>query len=209
MKHRSRILAAFVLAVAALSALTLTAGAASAATVSPGTPRAGSAPLLQPSSYTANGTPVYHLTPGAAAAALPHACAALGGDGTNQAVECADVVTDGTYIYPQVEGMCQSLSNSSSFPQCADVHLNFALYEANVGYVTPTVAGLCGHANGSCVSGGRNYFYYTNVPLGVGSGQCVEVWTVLFSGSTIELPVSAQTKTSGSNLGSGHAVFCA
>jgi hypothetical protein len=166
--------------------------------------------VLKPS-MTAAGIPTFYVTSAGALAGV-HACLSLGTDGTNQGVECADVYAapdgnGGVYVFPEAEGFC---NHGSSYPQCAnvDILLNVNL---GTGAGSPIDEGICGHSYGNCVNNARNYFigedgFDLSGCGGVGTSS--EVWTVDWTGSTIELPKSGKNVTSTSNLGSGHAIVC-
>jgi hypothetical protein len=165
--------------------------------------------VIKPSAITA-GIPTYHVTSAGALAGI-HACLSLGNDGINQGVECADLYAapknGGVDVFPLAEGFC---NHGSTYPQCAnvDIFLNVNLGNGASGTIDE---GICGHSNGNCVNGGRNYFLGSNgfhlTGCG-GIGTTSEVWTVDWAGSDIELPGSALNVASTSNLGSGHALVC-
>jgi len=169
--------------------------------------------VIRPS-LTAAGIPVFIVTsPGTLAGV--HACLKLGTFRGNQAVECADLFATpdgngGVDVFPAAEGFC---NNGSSYPQCANVDIDFNVNSGN-GLGSLHDSGICGHSAGNCADNNRNYFI-GNDGLGLGSGcggagTINEVWTVDWTGSTIELPGgTGDTVASSSNLGSGHAIVCA
>ncbi|HZR54489.1 MAG TPA: hypothetical protein VFB06_33945 [Streptosporangiaceae bacterium] len=69
----------------------------------------------------------------------------------------------------------------------------------------------CGHNGLLCVTprqkaDGELFDIPGNCDMNAGGPN--EVWTVIFGGSAIELPVSAVTTTLGNNFGSQHAIIC-
>jgi hypothetical protein len=131
---------------------------------------------------------------------VAHNCTVLGHDSNNQAVLCADIIhNSATGYYPEVEAMCQSLTTPTDYPQCANQDVVFTGYDTN-GANSETAEGVCGHAAGPCINGGRDYYteYYFN------DLSCANIWTDIAAGSTIELPGSDQTKTLSANFASAH-----
>ena len=165
---------------------------------------------LAPSNYTADGTPIYHLTNRVAQPlATAHACSAPGNDGVTQAVFCADAFGasngNGTAtVTPQSEGMCQTLSNRNNFPRCANIHESFALWSAGPVLRSPTYVVDCGH-NGTLCPVPRS----AATGPGFAFGGCLELWTVVNGGSVIELPASARNVALPASLSSGHIIVCA
>jgi hypothetical protein len=63
----------------------------------------------------------------------------------------------------------------------------------------------CGHSFGPCFSPRTDVSPVTPYPL----TKCLDVWTVVYAGSTIQLPNKANTFVQLSkNLSSGHVVVC-
>jgi hypothetical protein len=146
-------------------------------------------------------------------AASGHACSvgALNNgttnDGTNEGVFCADVSnsTNGSTVIVNMgaEGICQNAFSSTSEPvQCANVDITFALWTQSGEIEVATME--CGH-NGTLCSATRST---ASVPILVPLTACEQVWTVVYAGSTIELPKTGAGVTLGANLGSGHITIC-
>jgi hypothetical protein len=210
LRNRKPAVVALAVAAVAAAAALLPVTTASAATIS--SPHNAAANVLKPTAVTAAGIPIFHI-PNGTSEALPgiHACAALGNDGTTQAVECADIVASGgpgfVSIVPQSEAMCQNLANRSVFPQCANALITMSLFTPG-----PTQQGSwdteqCGHSAPLCKTP-RQYFLPGLFTTFDQVTSCTDVWTVVAAGSNIELPVSAKTVFSSANLGSGHAIVC-
>lgn len=141
-----------------------------------------------------------------------HACKDLGNDGTTHGVVCADMYaatdSDGVDVdvFPGAEAVCQ---NSGGATQCADVKLTINV-DFGDGFQGTKDLEVCGHSNGSCASGDRNYWVGPDgyrIPRGGGAGTASDVWTVIWPGSDIELPGSAKFVTLPGTFGSQHHDF--
>lgn len=169
----------------AVGGLGVSAPAASAATSTPSTAAVAKAPAL-----------VKPLT-------SQHSCTAIGNDGKTQAVFCADLVDNGNSSFaPQAEGICQTIS-TGAIVQCSDISFSFSAWSASFGELEG-LSVTCGHSFGPCPAG---RYIISDFPVAV-SGGCLEVWTVVWAGSTIRLPGSGITKSLSANLGSGHTIVC-
>lgn len=162
--------------------------------------------------------PIYVVTSGGFLKGI-HACRALGNDESTQAVMCADIFADpdnnhGVEVAAGVEGICQNLVNRNDFPRCANIAMTFGIHSAAINFGDSTFD-ECGH-NGELCDIPREIFEGPNFDLpatpGGGCDTTVggpnEVWTVIQSGSSIELPISADTRDLAANLGSQHAIVC-
>ena len=220
-KHaRAALVAAAVLGVIGLSGTAAQAAQTTqpSGTIQPSTTAgspAGSATPLQPTGYAADGTPIYHITNRTVQPlATSHACAVgnqtTGTDSAHQGVFCADLVasanSNGTVtIYPQAEGVCQTLPAGASV-QCANVTLNFGMWDSTEQELIHGSA-TCGHAAGPCPTP-----RYVTPPPPVDfvlTSGCINVWTVVYSESAIELPASDVYAVLGANVSSGHQELCA
>jgi hypothetical protein len=162
----------------------------------------------QPFGHTSDGTPEYRITSNVV---IAHACVVVGQDGYgNQGVDCADIIAgpnvngNGIVVFPQAEAICQNSAGDTV--QCAGADITFNLND-HQGSPVGKVTGICGHyGGGPCLSNARTYFYDDTTI--VESGCSSEVWTVVWSGSIVELPQSASKPANVINLGSSHAVAC-
>jgi hypothetical protein len=101
------------------------------------------------------------------------------------------------------EGICQNAFSSTSEPvQCANVDITFALWTQGEELGAWTME--CGHNGTTCSPTRTTVSIEALVPL----TACEQVWTVVYAGSTIELPHTAAEVTLGANLGSGHITIC-
>ena len=146
-------------------------------------------------------------------AASGHACSVgtlsngTTNDGTNEGVFCADVSnsTNGSSVIVNMgaEGICQNAFSSTSEPvRCANVDITFALWTQGEEIAAATME--CGH-NGTLCSTGRTT---ASIAISVPLTACEQVWTVVYAGSTVELPTTGAGVTLGANLGSGHITIC-
>jgi hypothetical protein len=175
-------------------------------TASPGIPGAASTTSI----------PIYYITPtNYGYLSGIHACLPLGNDGTNQAVECADLwagpdPTPGLVdVYPVAEGYCQNLSDHNSYPKCSFISLELELAQGN-GAVGDIFGGECGASSAPCGTNRRNYF--DGYVLTIGGcdpepGTAYEFWSVVRDDSMFFLP-SGHEVTSPENLASPHAIIC-
>lgn len=153
-------------------------------------------------------------TPAMAATVTPagdhgHVCQELGKDQKNKAVVCADLVVaslgNGAYIvYGLAQAYCQGLSNTGSYPECANATVWISIEDP---YTGEAVLRECGHANGPC-STPRTFF--TGITWEVGDGQCHHnVWATIFwylpdTNTAIQLPGSDAVKRMTTNLSTPH-----
>jgi hypothetical protein len=180
------------------------------ATLSTATPS-----TLESCGTASDGTPEYCINASAPGPGdiVAHACVAVGTDQYgNQEVECADVyavgVSGGVAVYPGAEGICQ---NSGSTVSCAGNEISFSLNDSSEDNITGLWLGECGHyGNGPCADDARNYWYSDNPYLFVPADSCsAELWTVVWAGSIVEAPHSADSFANATNFGSGHVIVCA
>lgn len=168
----------------------------------------------KPTATTASGIPIWHIT---SAELIGHTCRALGNYGTNQGVECADILagpgaTAGTVdIWPVAEAYCENLANRSFEPQCANAVMIMTLNSPLQHTINGVAIMACGHANGPCAVNNRNYLIgneYTVSGCNTNAGGPNEFWSVIQTDSSVQLPGSDKTVTSTSNLASSHAIIC-
>jgi hypothetical protein len=202
------------------------------------TPPGGSAARSQPSILASSTSPhainpsEYVQLPGHNGAASPsiavfrvprgtgellngiHACRALGNDESTQGVYCADLFAEddghgGVIVVSAAEGFCQTLTNPNNFPRCADMQINLGV---NTPGRSSTIAhDSCGHQFGLCDIP-RQFFEGDDLdittPCNTSVGGPNEAWTTIQGGSSIELPISSDTRTLSANLSSQHAIVC-
>jgi hypothetical protein len=150
----------------------------------------------------------FAATAPSALAATGHACTVVTNpaDTVGEGVFCADVsnsTNGGTVdVTFGAEGVCQTQVGSDN-EQCSNETLSFGLFSP-AGELYEVDNESCGHSNGPCPTPR----FLPSRTLGIGLSACVQVWTVVFAGSTIVLPGSGKPVTLSANLGSGHITIC-
>lgn len=136
-----------------------------------------------------------------------HSCKSLGNDGITQAIVCADVIDDSAqgpgWVEIKVEAMCQNLSLTTFYPQCADISLGYGADATNqlVGAVDYTH--WCGHTAGPCPTGRLIESFVGQV-----FDICQKVQTYVLSGARIALPGSGEVKWLSGNFFSAGTTIC-
>lgn len=206
----------------AMVAMPMSASSAATASISPYVTASPTCWYELASSGSPGGIPEYDVPDNGVPYCLQniHACVVLGNDDglhgalPSQGVMCADLwaldVNGDIYVLAVAEAYCQG-PNTSDYPQCANI-----VSTADLGVTGHNTifgqAGYCGHANGNCINGGRDYFDGEGELDGEYS-SCVQAWTDLNGTNSgeynnIELPGSDYTVYLIGNYASQHATVC-
>jgi hypothetical protein len=151
-----------------------------------------------------------------------HACKALGNDGTNQGVVCADVFAyppsaslGGVAVFPFLESYCQNLADHNDYPACNEKVIPFTLANGAGQVISATTVDACGPyagtdtpcPSGRQLTGGAHGFLISGCDPE--PGTIYEMWSVEYGIGLIHLPTTNKpVGGTASNLASPHAIVC-